>query len=178
MTPPSKAEQDIFSRRFSELFSDLNTTVRSIVPDREAVNEILQNTATVLWEKYWNIDDPSEFRKVAFTIVRYQILSYRRDRARNRLLFDEGIVSLIVDPGTTLDTAFSRERELLDQGLSSLTKEERELILAAYQPGVKITRLAEQQGKTAMSLYKKIQKIRATLLKNVRSEQKKQSTES
>lgn len=145
--------------------------IHSTVPDSEAVEEILQNTAMVLWEKYGQVDDPIEFRKIAFTVVRYQILSYRRNRARNRLLFDEGVVSLIVDPGTVPEADFSHEEELLRKGLMSLSPEERELILAVYQPNVKITQLAKEQGKTTMSLYKRIQKIRTHLIKYVRAEQ-------
>ncbi len=142
-----------------------------MLPDRTASEEVLQNTAVVLWEKYRDVVDPLEFRKIAFTVMRFQVLSYQRDRLRDRLCFDEGIVSLIVDPGTLSENSFSQEQELLEKCLLTLTQDERDLLFAAYQPGVKITQLASQQGKTPMSLYKKIQKIRTRLIDCIRLEQ-------
>ena len=171
MLHPTQADQDRFSALFSEIFSDLNATIYSMLPDRAAPEEVLQNTAVVLWEKSRAVTDPLEFRKIAFTVMRFQVLSYKRDRLRDRLCFDEGIISLIVDPGTLVETTFSNERDILEKGLQALSQEERELLFSAYQPGVKITHLASQQGKTPMSLYKKIQKIRTRLIDHIRAEE-------
>lgn len=177
MNLPSKSDQDRFSAFFMSVFSDLNAAIYSMLPDRGAVEEVLQNTSVVLWEKYWEVEDELEFRKIAFTVARFQVLSYRRDRMRNRMLFDEGIVSLLVDPATISKAYLTKEQEILEKCLLSLTAEERELIFASYQPGVKITEMAAREGKTPMSLYKKIQKIKARLFKIMQSEQSNQPEE-
>ena len=48
-----------------------------------------------------------------------------------------------------------------------LQDEQREFVLTAYTKGTRIDELAKRLGRTPMSLYKKLQKLRRTLLECV-----------
>jgi hypothetical protein len=123
-----------------------------------------------LWEKYSGIDDTMRFRKIAYTVMRYEILSYRRDKARNRLIFDENVIALLVDESSVSPPQISREQELLEKHLEELTPEQKQLLFDAYQSDSQIQSMAREQGKTPMALYKKLQKIRSKLLENIQEE--------
>lgn len=170
MHDPSKTDQERFSSFFSEVFPDLNASLRSLVPNGGESEEILQNVAMVLWEKYHDVLDREEFRKLAFTVLRFEVLSYRRDRMRNRLVFDDAVISLIVDHSTEKKQAFNLRQELLHKYAARLSEEDRELLFDVYRSGATVADLAKQQGKSAVSLYKKMRKIRKTILENIQTE--------
>jgi len=54
-------------------------------------------------------------------------------------------------------------RRALGTRLQKLPEEQRQLVQAAYAPGVKIDGLAAHMGRTAMALYKTLHRIRLTL---------------
>ena len=67
---------------------------------------------------------------------------------------------------TVLEQADSleAERRTLEQCLQKLPDTQRQLITAAYAPGAKIDRLAEQLGRTAMAVYKSLHRLRIQLV--------------
>ena len=43
-------------------------------------------------EKFEQLDNPENFRKWAFGVARFEVLSYRRDKARDRHVFSEELL--------------------------------------------------------------------------------------
>jgi RNA polymerase sigma-70 factor (ECF subfamily) len=170
---PLEQESKRFTQLFSELVPDLSASIKALVYDTNNVKEIIQNVAVILWEKYRNVSDKTEFRKVAYTVLRYELLAYRRDRARDRLVFDESVIALIVDHSSVEEPEIPREQELLEQFIATLNAEDKELLFSAYQSEMKIKDIAQNRGKTPMSMYKRLQKIRAELVEFVTKELKK-----
>ena len=60
-------------------------------PWRDA-REVMQNTAAILWKKFDQLDNPENFRRWAFGVARFEVLSYRRDKARDRHVFSEELL--------------------------------------------------------------------------------------
>jgi DNA-directed RNA polymerase specialized sigma24 family protein len=59
---------------------------------------------------------------------------------------------------------FEAERLALEKCLSKLPVTQRALVEAAYAPGVRMDELAKKSGRTAMSLYKALHRIRLVLM--------------
>jgi DNA-directed RNA polymerase specialized sigma24 family protein len=57
-----------------------------------------------------------------------------------------------------------------------LPGDQREFVLQAYTQGTRIDQIAQQLGRTPMSLYKKLQRIRKTLLECVQQTMAKENT--
>ena len=58
----------------------------------------------------------------------------------------------------------ARQRQALENCLAKLDPPQRELLAAAYQPGVRFHEVATRAGKSAAGFYKVIQRLRSTLL--------------
>ena len=56
-----------------------------------------------------------------------------------------------------------QEEKALEQCLEKLTPPQRTLVETAYAPGVRIDELARVSGRTAMSIYKSLHRLRMTL---------------
>ena len=170
MTRPDETLDRRFIRLFTEHEPAIRTFVRSLVPMRADAAEVMQKAALVLWEKMAEFDDSRDFRKWAFGIARYQVLAHLRDKARDRHVFDDELVSRLAEEATEAEPRHSRQRETLETCLQRLPPVQRETVLAAYAPGIRMDELATRRGQTPMSLYKALHRIRQTLLDCVRRE--------
>jgi RNA polymerase sigma-70 factor (ECF subfamily) len=159
---------DQFLRLFAQHEAALRTFVRSIVPSLADTSEIMQDAAVILWQKFDEFDATRDFRKWAFGVARYEALAYLRDRARDRHLFDDALVHRLADDAAAADQRHEAQREALDQCLRKLPATQREMVLTAYTKGTRMDELAAERGRTAMSLYKMLHRIRQSLLECVR----------
>lgn len=163
MDPLDRDNHDQFLRLFVENEEALRGFVRSLVPTLEDAREVMQETAAVLWRKFGELDSPQDFRRWAFGVARFEALAFRRDRARDRHVFGEDLLSLLEAEAEVAAEQGDREERALQGCLKKLPKAQRELVEMAYAPGVRIDELAREAGRTPMALYKSLHRIRMAL---------------
>ena len=157
---------DQFLRLYVEHEESLRGFVRSLVPTLEDAREVMQETASVLWRKFGELDSPQDFRRWAFGVARFEALAFRRDRARDRHVFGEELISLLEAEAEEAES--DQEAVALQGCLKKLPKAQRELVEVAYAPGVRIDELARESGRTPMALYKALHRIRMALADCIR----------
>jgi len=168
MTEFNTQQHDQFLRRYTEHEPALRAFVRSLVPTREDAREVMQEVAVVLGRKFAQCASQEDFRKWAFSVARLEVLAWKRDRARDRLLFDDELLGTLAEEAAGLSDRLEAQLEALEDCLAKLSPEQRALVAAAYAPEARIDRLAEQRGQTAMALYKLLRRIRLALVECTR----------
>jgi RNA polymerase sigma-70 factor (ECF subfamily) len=158
MDPLDRDNHDQFLRLFVENEEALRGFVRSLVPTLDDAREVMQETAAVLWRKFDQLELPQDFRRWAF----------RRDRARDRHVVSEDLISLLEAEATEAGEQSDREEQALQGCLKKLPKAQRELVEVAYAPGARIDELAREAGRTPMALYKSLHRIRMALAACIR----------
>jgi RNA polymerase sigma-70 factor, ECF subfamily len=83
---------------------------------------------------------------------------------RDRLVFDEDVMELLAAEVIDDADAYAAERDALDECLSKLDAAQRKLLEAAYAPGVRMDELAAALGRSPMSFYKALHRIRLALM--------------
>jgi RNA polymerase sigma-70 factor, ECF subfamily len=156
-----------FLRLFGASEAALRTFVRSLLPSRTDAADTMQEVAVVLWQKFPEFDPTRDFRKWAFGVARMEALRFRRDKARDRHVFNDELANGLADEAAAADSRHAAQREALESCLQKLPAPQRTLVLSAYVKGVRMDELAAQRGQTAMSLYKLLQRIRQALLECV-----------
>lgn len=164
MTPSEQERHDDFLRLFMPNEEALRGFVRSLVPTLEDAREVMQDVATVLWRKFQDISSPEDFRRWAFGVARFEALDYLRTARRDRHVFSREAMGLIAQEAEDFAEVFDAERVALDECLKKLPEKQRALVAAAYAPGVRIDELATRSGRSPMSLYKSLHRIRIALL--------------
>ncbi len=164
MTEYDQKQHDHFLRLFMEHEESLRVFVRSLLFSRDEEREVMQEVAVVLWRKFEMGMDSLAFCRWAFGVARMEVLAFRRDRARDRHSFGDDVFELLAQTVLEQSDALEAERRALDFCLQKLPDNQRQLVQAAYAPGVKIDHLATQLGRTAMALYKSLHRIRLTLM--------------
>ena len=79
-------------------------------------------------------------------------------------MFDEEVLALLADEVDHEADGYAAEREALDECLGKLEPAQRKLLEAAYEPGARIDELAVTMGRTPMSFYKSLHRIRLALM--------------
>lgn len=143
----------------------LRSFVRTLLPSWDDVDEVMQNVSIAVWTKFDRFDPETDFASWAATIARYEVLNYRRSKARDRLVFDEDIIELLADECQEDFARSEQERQALDGCLSQLPDHQQQLVLRVYTPGQKITPIAAEVGVTPNALYKKLGRLRLILWK-------------
>ena len=165
MSDPSHHER--FIRLYSHHEPELRAFLRSLLPTWEDTDEVLQNVALVAWKKFDQFDadsqDESRFLRWLCVVGRFEVLTYRRSKARDRLSFSPQLLELMADEGAEEAEMRRLEHRALDSCLNKLPPEKRELVRKAYMPGITIVEIADALGKSTGSLYTMLNRIRATL---------------
>jgi len=154
---------DAFLRLFTSHEPKLRAFVRSCLPRRQDADEVMQEVSLVAWRKFGDLDDRSRFGSWATLIARYEVLKYRRTYARDRLVLDESIIATLADEAAAELSLHDQRLAALDSCFDKLPEQRRQLVIAAYTPGVSQKNLASQLNRSEGSLYQLLARIRQEL---------------
>ncbi len=138
------------------------------LPRREDAREVLQRTNIKLWEKSteWNPD--TEFLPWAFAVARFTILSFVRDSARERLVFDADVIESMSTETETAATELPERRHALGVCLKKLSEEQRRLLDAHYAGGRSLREIAEEGNRSLSAVKMTLLRLRQQLSECIR----------
>lgn len=175
MTPNERQRHQLFLRAFTAQEPAIRAFVRRLVPSRADADDVMQEVAIVLWEKFGEFREGAEFRPWAFGVARFKVLSWLRDKGRDRLVLDEDVVGRLADEAESDEPRLDRQRRALEVCAEKLAPGQRELLMEAYQPGMRIQDVAANSGRTVPGFYQWLHRVRRALLDCVRRELSKES---
>ena len=154
-----------FVLRMTRCQDRLYAYIRALVFDVDAAREILQETNVVMLAKAAEPAAEENFDAWACKVAYYEVLSYRRDRARDRLeLFDERLLEQVAARAEEVGRHADRRSRALEACLDGLPSRQRELISARYGSSGTVKSLAEHFGRPARTLATQLFRIRQQLL--------------
>lgn len=143
----------------------LRAFIVSLIPGSSDVQDVLQDTNVVLWEKMDDYQPGTNFNAWAFAIARNTVKAQLRKTKRNQSpALREDIIHAICDtwyqraPETT-----SRKQLALDDCLKTLSGSEQDLISARYHSGDSLETYSKTIGRPTQSLRVSLFRIRAKL---------------
>lgn len=163
-----------FVALFARNEPSLRAFIRSLVRSWDDADEVMQNTGLVLWRKFADFEPESDaatdFFRWACVVARFEVLAWRRDKARDRHVFDPDLVEMLSEEAAEQHKNLRGERRALESCLAKLPQNLRQVVMAAYEPGVKLNEVARELGKSAGAFYKKLNRTRASLLDCIETE--------
>src|SRR5215203_7142041 len=106
-------QHELFLRHFTTNEAALRAFVRSLVPTRADANDVMQEVALVLWRKFAELPAGEGFRRWAFGVARFKVLSWRRDVGRDRHVFGDDLTAVLADEAEARVDALDAQREAL-----------------------------------------------------------------
>lgn len=153
--------------QFARHENDLFRYVLTLLPSWNDAQDVMQETAAALWQKFNDYDPDRPFLPWACQFAYHQVLNFRSRQKTRRRMFSNVVVESLAIEWPEHSKAISTQREALDACLGKLREADRVLIQQRYSAQADIADLATQTGQTPNALYKSLQRIRRMLLECV-----------
>jgi len=151
------------TRRFFHLFMANQNRVYAyilvFVPHGPDADDIMQETATVMWEKFETFTPGTDFARWARKIAYHKILDHRKKRGRQHVVFSDELLSLLVEEAEAVLDQTNPRLDALRFCLRRLRREDRRLVRRHYEDGATIKSIAEQADRSVQGLYKVMVRI-------------------
>ena len=161
---PSQDPTEHFIQSLTESQNRLYGYIYSLMGDRHATADMLQECNLVLWRKYGEFREGSEFVPWAFGIARFQVLAHLRDRKRVQARFvDADLAELLHEEAAAQAGEFEEMRAALRQCVAKLPEHSRELVEHRYFRGLAIQAIADETERNLSAVKVALMRVRHAL---------------
>lgn len=137
--------------------------IRSLAPGAD-IEDILQETNLVLWDKANDFELGTNFKAFAFRIAHLKTLeALRSQRRRHWLVFDSDLLSEIANRQSEVASEDDGQQAALRHCLHQLKPEERELIHSRYSLGRAVNEIAREKVRSEGAMQQMFFRIRNAL---------------
>ena len=159
--PP--AEERDFGRLFVKHQSRIYGFIRSLVVHRSDAEDLLQETASVLWRKFDEFSPGTNFLAWALQVARFQVMYFRQRSSRNVLQFSEEFIDAVSAETVSGADRLSDLQELLELCMDKLPAADHELFDMRYRSDLSAKGIAERLGRPLSTVYNSVNRIRREL---------------
>lgn len=164
-----------FGRLFSQYQPRIYGYIRSLVANRGDAEDLLQETASVLWRKFDEFRPGTSFLAWGLEVARYQVLYFRQRQKKDVLQFSDRFVEAVGSDTASEVSRWGDLQSLLEQCMDKLSPTDRDLFELRYRSDMPTKRLAEMLGRPASTIYDAIHRIRHRLVECVDRAMRRQS---
>ncbi len=166
------------SEQFIQLFMkhqrEIYAHILIMIPNYSQADDILQETATVLWYKFADFEIGTNFaawgKRIAFNIVRDY---FKKQRSARQLLNEDHLKEVIDRLANNLEHLDYR-MEALQSCMKKISEKDRKIIQLRYENGLSVPQISKHVKRPIQGLYKAMARIHESLLvcvkKNIASE--------
>ena len=152
-----------FGRLFVLHQQHIHGYIRALVPNRHDAEEVLQETASVLWRKFDQFEPGSNFLAWALTVARYRVKEHQRKRP-SAIPFDEQFAEAVAEDTVAVSGRLSDMRDALAACLDKLKPRDRTLFQQRHASDAGVAELAREIGRPVSTVYNALARIRSSLL--------------
>lgn len=170
MSPDSKnrfADQNAAQQRFLSLFlrseREIFRYVAALVPNVADAEDIVQQTALALWEKFDAYDPDQPFTPWACRFALNKARQWIERRQRWKDLLEGGLAEELAQRRETLLPELETRLRHLEGCLGKLPGDQRSIVEAYYYHRTGIESVAQSCGRSVEATYKALQRIRSAL---------------
>jgi RNA polymerase sigma-70 factor, ECF subfamily len=163
MSDEFRSDEHDFGRLFVQHQPRIYGFIRSLVVHRGDAEDLLQETASVLWRKFDEFRPGSNFIAWALQVARYQVMYFRQRQRRDVLQFSEKFLDVVAADTVAESARLGDLQSLLDACMEKLPPSDRDLFELHYESDLPTKSLAERLGRPASTIYNAINRIRRAL---------------
>jgi RNA polymerase sigma-70 factor (ECF subfamily) len=158
---PHQAEQ--FAALWTSSQWTIAAFIRTLIPDYQQADEVLQRVAVTLVRKFDQYDQSRPFAAWAVGVAKFEVLYYRRERATDKHLFGDDIVEQIASRYEILAEEVDPLRDALKHCLDKLEGRSKQVIDLRYRRGLSSGAIADEMELTAGAVRMLLCRVRETL---------------
>ncbi|AQT67884.1 RNA polymerase sigma factor CnrH [Anaerohalosphaera lusitana] len=142
--------------------------ILTLVGNWSDAEDIMQDTAEVMWCKYDQSEPIENFTAWGISIARNKVLNYYRKKGNYRVLFNSDVFDSVAEDSARASSDIDFRVEALRNCLGRLGERDLRLIELRYEKGNTVKRIASYVGRPVQGLYKTMGRIHENLLECIR----------
>jgi RNA polymerase sigma-70 factor, ECF subfamily len=165
--PPGGMKQDalVFARLLEQNRSRVFGYLLAIVQNFSDAEDLYQQTALVLWEKFSQFQLGTDFGSWATSTAHFHAMNFLRGRSRRRNLFSEAALERLAAAGSQLNSVeLDRRSNALDFCLETLSHRQRRLLEMRFHGDRSLQDIAVAERRTVAAVSMALTRIRKSLL--------------
>jgi RNA polymerase sigma-70 factor, ECF subfamily len=160
-------DQQRFLNSFLPEEANLRAFVGSLVRDRLAREDLMQDIALTLWEKFIDYNSDYSFGAWARGIAINKVRQYCERSSRQTLSFSPETIQAIADAFTALEQRRPLAGHALNECLLKLPEKSRRILKLRYSESHTVPQIASILGAHEAMIYKALARLRERLRKCV-----------
>ena len=141
----------------------INSYILSVVPNFSDADDIMQETASVMWKKFDGFEAGTNFAAWGLKIAHYCILNYRKKKGKDRLVFSENLFQQISEVAKEKHDETDDRIKHLRHCIEKLKPGDQRLLKARYELNYNANNLAVQLDRSIQYVYKHLARIHHSL---------------
>lgn len=175
--PPHPAHE--LEQLLQQYEADIRSFIFTLLPNWSDVEDVLQRTRIILWQKFPKFEPGTNFRAWALQIARHEVNNFRRSRQHERLCFDDALVESLAEVHLSLIHELEQRRAALEYCIQKLRASDRQIIHHCYGPSATTAKDAAVRLKRPVNtLYKALNRIRRALAECVQQHVQEETEDS
>ena len=159
---------DEFHLEFTRLFvanqAAFHGFLFSLVHDRHAADDLVQDLAVRLWGKFGDFDRSRPFVAWGLGFARLLAFEWRRKQTRLPIPVDEATLHALAESAAERISANDERRDALRDCSQHLTDHQKRVLHARYQEDRPVAEIASADQRTEMAVYKTLKRAHELLL--------------
>ena len=157
-------DNEAFYRSLIDAQRGLYAYILRLLPNPTDANDVLQETNLVIIGKQSEFRTGANFIAWAAGIARYQVLAFRRDAGRERLVFGDQLVDQLATRGVVQTDKLGIMFEALEHCRAKLSGPDLRLLDSRYGENLSVAEIAAKVGRSPRAISQALYRIRITLL--------------
>lgn len=151
------------SARFFKLYSGVSSRIYSyliiMIHNRDSAEELVQETAAVLWSKFDEYEEGTNFGAWAISIARLKALEFLRKRKKSQMIFDNRFYEIVSEQAAKSSEDLPIHIEALRKCFEKLSGNQKKLLSMRFKKNISIKNISQVTGRPLGSLYHSFSKL-------------------
>ena len=142
--------------------------ILSLIGDRDAANDVLQETNIVLWREAQQYEPGTNFKAWAFRIAHFQCMAHRQRRLRDRVVFNDEVVARLAVEAKELDARYEQRAAALGRCLEQIQPRSREALRLRYAEDTAVKEMATKMNCSSNAVSQLLFRARQWLIECIK----------
>lgn len=156
-------QQIQFTKLWTAAQPTVNQYVASLIRDQSTVRDVVQETSLTLLRKFSEYDNSRPFLPWALGVAKFEVLSQKRDWARNRIFSDTEFLEQYTQAWAKVAPEISDEATALRHCVAELKGRSRTIVKLRYAEGQNSESIANSLNLTASNVRAILKRTRDAL---------------
>lgn len=159
----NRPKNTLFFSLYDSVHCRLYNFLLILVHNQSDAEDLLQETAAIMWEQFDQFQEGTNFGAWAVSIARIKALEFLRQNKKSRMIFKETYYDLISNQAQQATENLADRIQMVKYCLEKLPEKDRKLLSMRYRKNITLKRISQITGRSSSGICQSFARIIAML---------------